>query len=169
MLENGTPEASVACAGLVRAVGRGQVNFQLPMDNFQFNPGENIISVVKYDDSGMVLSWSAIQSVRPVSYNPGFLIWEGKLFLDAMDGKTTLYAAGLGFTDQWVKMGKIGTGTEKVMTNFQVLLDGKIVPSSATASSRWAGIYEVSIPTPPENATTLTVKVGDWQKMFILK
>lgn len=151
-------------------VGPHQKNFHLPMDNWQFSQGGNTISVVKYDDNGNVISWSAIQGVRPVTYNPGFLTGpDGKLFLDTLDGETVLYATGLGFTDPWIKAGTVGKGTEKVQAKVQIILDDQIVTCTATASSRWAGVYEVRISTPPTNAATLTVKVGDWQKQFILK
>jgi uncharacterized protein (TIGR03437 family) len=152
-------------------VGPKQINFQLPMDNWQFLPGDNnIISVVRYDDSGGVLSWTAIQDVQPVAYNPGFLTGaDGKLVLDSLDGKIVLYAVGLGFTDPWLKVGMVGTGTEKVSANVQVVLDGQLIPTSATASARWAGIYEVRIPTMPLDVSNLTIKVGSWQKQFLVK
>jgi uncharacterized protein (TIGR03437 family) len=151
-------------------VSKKQTNAQLPMDNWQFNQGSTV-SVVKYDDSGNVISWSAIQGLTPVDYNPGFLTGpDGKLFLDTLDnGETVLYATGLGFTNPWVKAGTVGIGTEKVQAIVQVLLDSETVQSSTTASSRWAGVYEIRISTPSESATTLTVKVGDWQKQFLLK
>ena len=155
-------------------VGPHQINFQWPEDTWQFmqgGNGNNVPVVMQYDNAGNVLSWSAMSSVQPVAYNPGFLTGpDGKLFLDTLDnGETVLYAAGLGFTDPWVKAGTVGTGTERVEAKVQIALDDQQVSSSATASSRWAGVYEVRIPTPLADATTLTIEVGDWQKKFSLK
>jgi uncharacterized protein (TIGR03437 family) len=152
-------------------VGPHQINFQYPEDNFQFHQGDNNTSVVRYGGSDNVLSWSAIQGVRPVAYNPGFLTgMDGKLFLDTLDGETVIYAVGLGFTDPWVKAGKVGAGTEKVQATVLVNVDSvPIFQCKAVASSRWAGVYEIRIPAVSENAKSLIIRVGEWQKKFLLK
>jgi uncharacterized protein (TIGR03437 family) len=152
-------------------VGPHQVNFQLPEDSWQYHVGDNILSLVEYSNDGYVVSWTSQQGISPVAYNPGFLTGpDGKIFLGATDGnETVLYAVGLGFTSPCVRAGAVGVGTEQVSANVTVTVDGQPVASSATASSKWAGVYEVRIPTLSANAITLTIIVGDWQQQFLLQ
>ena len=151
-------------------VGPRQANSQSPEDYWQYFPGSNTYSVVKYNDQGNVVSSAAIQGVVPVAVNPGLLLGpDGKLFLTSEDSDgTVLYATGLGFTDPTLPAGKVGDGTEKVLAPVQVFLDGQPVQSTASASGRWSGVYKVRIPNVPSAAKTLMIKVGDWQKSFVL-
>jgi len=149
-------------------VGQGQINIVLPMNNFVLSPGQNVISVVRYDNQGNIQS-GAGALVTPVSVNPGFLTrQDGKIYTFVSGGQTVVYAAGLGVTSPALTDGVAGTGTEQVVATVQVLLDGVVVSSQAVASSAGAGVYEVRIPTPPTGAKTLTIKVGEWRKDFVL-
>lgn len=152
-------------------IDRWQINFQLPMDPFQFPAAENVISVVKSDDQGNIISWGALEKIRPAAYNPGFLTGEdGKLVTEVRDNTLVIFAVGLGFTNQWIRAGSIGNGTERVMQEVQIFLDGERTNCSATASGSTPGLYELRIPTPTSEVSNLTVRVGEnFQRSFVLK
>ena len=152
-------------------VGSHQINFQFPMDNFQFSQGGNTIVIVKYDNNGSIVSFATQEGVRPVAYNPGFLTGpDGKIFTETANGETTIFAAGLGFTNPWVKAGNIGIGTEKVSVPVMVTVDNiPIFGITATASNRWPGIYEIHTPAISANSTTIFIQMGTWLKKFFLK
>jgi uncharacterized protein (TIGR03437 family) len=154
-------------------VGPGQINLVLPMSYWSLSPGSNFISVVQYDDQGNTLSGATMTDVVPVPFNPGFeLRQDGTLYTEINGTRTVAYVAGLGFTDPALADGVTGTGSELVIANVQVLLDGQLVAAQAVASPAGIGLYEVSWLTPVSTAKNVTIQVGNgagiWAQTFSL-
>jgi uncharacterized protein (TIGR03437 family) len=149
-------------------VGPSQINFLVPMDMFVCPPGNNILSVVRYDSQGYSLS-GASTMFTPAQYNPGFVLSpNGTLYTETNGSSTVVYGAGLGFTSPAPLDGHAGTGTENIQAPLQVIADGQVVAFRATLSSMTPGLYEILIPTA--TASSLTIKIGsDWQKTFNLQ
>lgn len=151
-------------------VGSTQINVHLPMDQFRFWPGENQISVVRYDQNGDSQSWAIMpQKFRAVETNPGLIMEQnGNPHVERTDEGLKIFATGLGVTAPEISAGDVARKGELVRANVTALVDGQDMSATAKASAWFPGLYEIFLPLPPE-ATEVTIRLDGWESTFSLQ